>query len=72
MYVHGYQGYNWVSITDLGNPLNRIVIQVWPGLINIQACAGIYISDMTYYSSVLQQRILVRAKGKVDAGYIVS
>ena len=47
MYVHGYLGYNWVSITDLGDPLNRIVIQVWPGLINLQARAGKYISDMT-------------------------
>ena len=42
-----------------------------PGLIKVEACTETSIC-LQLISSVLWQRLLARAKGKVDAGYIAN
>ena len=43
---------------------------MWPNLIKVEASAEIYILATTIIGSVLQQRLIARAKGEVDTGYI--
>ena len=45
--VYTYQGWNWVSITDVNDLLIWIVIWVTPILIKVEECAEAYISGIT-------------------------